>query len=327
MSYPVAISFEGLCAVLPSEEIRADKPLDWVSILLVHTDEVAGYPPHEPILSFRLADLAGQNAGVHPEARVDWPLREVDVFLDYTSSDPVKVKAKFGKAQGERPNSNNSEEVGDLRWVPRLDEALPRREAIRRGLDVDGSNIAADCLAKTPIDDRVIARVHLRQGLLRVKDQVRINRQVSVSQFMPSEEAAPLRQAISAGIALDLNSVETPVGIRIRPFGGTSSTPIILGSAGRTERLRVAFSNLCSCADGFARIAESARDEDFELFYLLAGVGKDKLGGLPAPAPVRFAFINRGDGGTVFKRCTEAQLRPLSPAERQAYEANVINLA
>ncbi len=271
MVYTLEVTFEGLCALLPSEEIRPRQDLDWVTIFMVDSEN-KGHAVHEPLLRFDLSAQEGQNpAIVNKDAEVRWPLRDVDVFFEFASSDITVVRPAFGNARGERPDPQIPEEVTDLFWVPRLDKTLPYQEASRRGLTVSGSDMVHDCLLAYPQSDRVVARIHLRRGLLRTLNHVKVNDRISVSQFLPTEEVNPLRQALSAGIALVVRSVEGPVQVRIRPFGGQFLEKVVLGSAQRTDLLKVRFTNLC--ADRNCEYPSgSSRDEDLELFYLLNGV-------------------------------------------------------
>lgn len=321
--YAVRIYFEGICAFLPSEEIKAGKPLDWVSVFMVDTDGLKPRRrPHNPLLTFNLADLTGQDPKkVDPAATITWPLDKTDIFIDVGSSGGSKIDVAYGYAKGEKPSEDN-DEVSDFMWVPRLDLACPQEEAKGLGLKAHGGQVAEACLREKP--RLVISRIHLNKGKLFVETVIKSAGEVSVSQFVPSEVVQPLRQALSEKVALDIEGVKEPVRVKLRNFTTKKWKTISLGAANRTQQLNLYFTNLCY--DGGRRQSggegEWGRDEDFELFYLLAGVDSKDLAGLPAPVPVRFRTKIDSDeeGGTVFKRCTESQLYPLGAQARKKFE-------
>jgi hypothetical protein len=320
MGYSLRVTFEGLCAFLPSEEIRPFEPLEQISVFMVDTRKLQPLRRlHKPIVEFRLVDLVieGENKW-DPDAKVRWRLEDMDLFIKIPEVEHPEIIVDCG-AQGEEPREG---EESDFNWVPRLVNALPPAEASRRRLLYHGGKVDSICLGTDP-SDFVAARIHLEHGNLLVDELVRTQNRVTVSQFVPSEEPAPLRQALSLRVALDVEEVNETVFMRAKRFEEDEWIEFELKLGPGADRLQIDFKNLCDDAEG--NFSEWGRDDDFELFYRLAGAGEDpgKIVGLPAPVSVRHPPSRTpvaGDGGATFKRCTEVQLSPLDQEQKEYYD-------
>lgn len=315
----VKFTFEGLCAFLPSANIQKGTPLDWMTVFMVDTrSNKLKRRPHDPVVEFRLIDLEGQDPSRTSDlSKVRWNLADTDIFLKVEGSGDPGLLVESGVASGEEPVGKH--EIADFCWVPRLEAALSAQEAKTRGLSFDGGKVHKQCLGRIPTG-RAVTRIHLDHGFLFVDETVRSQETTTVSQFVPSEERNPLRQAISAKVALSFDRA-TRVRLIARDFATGSWREARL----KGPKLSIAFSNLCASTGLFEE--QWGKDDDFELFYLLAGAHRGELVGLPSPVAVRHPPSRkpaRGDGGTVFKRCTEAQLSALSDsAQLKTYEAMI----
>jgi len=325
MAYRLELHFEGLCVYLPSQPIVPGRILDWVSVLMVNTDQL-GTPlrRHFCRVEFDLQDRSGENPLLVPDdARVTWTINQEDVFLSFGSPRRrgIEVAAGLAPQRAEKP-VDNSPQVEDFRWVPSLRNVLPPDETYRRfGRRFNAGDVDRSCLLPLP-GDRIVARVHLSRGRLSVYDPIRVHDEICVCQFIPSDVAAPFRQAVAAKSVLVIRGVTQSIKIRARDFNGVWRE-ISFGDAGHTEAIKIYFKNLCSDIPG--GYEETSRDHDFEWHYRLT-MPSDLLGakGLPSPAPVRYQIPDDvgdyGDGGGEFRKCASARANALSGKRKRLYE-------
>jgi hypothetical protein len=318
MSYKFVLEFRGLCAYVPSHGIEEGKENNLVSVLLVNASAEAkdnfnvSLPEHFPVIRCKLGDL--QDVGGGPEdAEVMIRLNGEDVVLapQTPPSDPLTITLGLRKG-AERPNDD---QVPDFSWVPQMDDVLTGAGDLIPGL-----------LRPKPVQNRVIARVHLSEGELKTGRVGRFKGIPIVTEFrgeVTPASAEVRRQAIAISAILEVN-VEGPVRLLARKFGNNGDEAvrkITFKPADPGKERRVEVLNLCAGAllkrDLVERLDEPEvlkPDTDFGWFYLLSErVRKSgaKLESLPIPKPLISPeeVLRGGDGGSETARCTKTSFK------------------
>ena len=290
MGYKLDIRISGLCALVPDQPFEQGPPGRVLLLLpnVVRARTVTGnraLDSHYPMLEFDLVDLdptsprkadisrqeSGRGAclllGESVSFALQTPGLQATAFT-LPSVMPANGQLKANGADGE-----------SLAWLSRLARAAPGCR-VDQGL-VDGAFDAS-------IDSRIIARIKLPKGRLRVSD-----RSPEVCRFDPTVQGdQEYRQQIATELALEIENVEGPIAVLTTNTRTGASRTVMLRPARRREVLEIRLRN--SELDDFLGIPdELAPTEvaDFEVYY--------KLIVPPANLRQRSPVREIADGGTL----------------------------
>ena len=102
-----------------------------------------------------------------------------------------------------------------------------------------------DCLQVKPVDDHVIARVHLMEGSLYAYELSNLNKKPVTMQFFP-KMASKVEKVIATSAALQIDKLEGDLTLRARKFGGGNPRELIFAEPGNGTTLTIEILNLCA---------------------------------------------------------------------------------
>jgi hypothetical protein len=316
----VRIRFRGLCPFVPGADLdRKERQPDWVGAFLVNAtaatkEEFPGIPAelpdHFPFLEFRTKDLKGlENA---PEQTVLLPLKNLDIVFVPPSAGALQVDLANGVELGEIPTS--AQESNFFDWVTPMD-----------GVTLGSGKVADECFEDDP-SRRLVARVHITQGVLQTGSFGLIGKNAAVAPLMINGE--PKRRAAAKSVTL-LIDCPGEFKIRMQTFGEPEAKvqELVFRQPPSGEILPIGISNLCAedfLSDGSQDLAASNAtrpDDDFRWNYVISANAEELVpeAGVPGPyeevefPPTLVVALTKNDGGGgVGVQCSPPKTAPAS---------------
>src|SRR4051794_36476142 len=298
----VKITFRGLCAFVPSDDIKKGVPLDWMGVMLVNADEISQIKfnkrdmnIHHTFLKFNLSTVDGLKNP--PDASGYLELHEEDVVM-ITGNEQSGVDVKVGKPGDPRKPNPNEEDF--FNWISVVEEVLPT-----------AGSVHANCFKGIPDEGRVAARFHISEGLLTTARVGKYDDEPVILQFHPpGPDSKVLPRAATTKVALDVSDVKGEFKIRASRFGSDSFRELVFKNQGDTP-LEIDVLNICGSDLSEAKFGPRpypGLDEDFRWYYILSDSLPSSLKEEDLPIPVSVEFTPKsGQGGREPARCANAQ--------------------
>jgi hypothetical protein len=298
----VKITFRGLCAFVPSSEIKKDVPVDWLGVMLVNANEDSqrkfkklDLNIHHTLVKFNLNDIEGLKNS--PDASGYWELHEEDVVL-VTGNEQLGVNVKIGEP--DNPRKPTPEEEDFFNWISSVEEILPTAGSVR-----------LNCFEEKPDEGRVAVRIHISEGDLTTARVGKYDDEPVILQFHPpGPDSEVFPRAATTKVALDIYDVKGPFKIRARRFGGASFRELVFKNKKSMDPLEIDILNICSSDFSEAKFGPKpypGLDEDFRWYYILSQALPNNIKEEALPIPVAVEFNPKsGQGGREPARCANA---------------------